>query len=121
MTNEQRSTPVHNHSVSVKQFVLGVAVMIALNISRLALTWGAQRFDGMEQLGFPFVFFERGGFGGIRVWHLDMLAVDIALAIAVPWGIAVACPDGVLAFLRRFPRWGLDHVYGSESDESKTR
>ena len=97
-----------------KCFAMGLAIMVGLNLFRLWLTWRAWETDGMERIGFPFVFFERGGFSWRENWNFEMLAIDIGVAFVGAYGIAHVFRHGVTAACRRLQTWGLDHVYGDE-------
>lgn len=90
--------------------------MVALNLLRLAITWRAYRTDGMEQIGFPFAFFERGGLSYREDWHVHLLAADVAIALAFAIGFAHVLRDGWSTAFYRFQNWGLNP--SSESAES---
>jgi hypothetical protein len=119
MSNPYESPRSQNDSDSTRdvgatwrrQFTLALALMIALNAARVWFTWRASQWDGMEQVGFPFVFFERGGFAYHENWYLEMLAIDVGIAFATAYGIAHVLRDGWLAAFRRMRTWGLDDIY----------
>lgn len=94
--------------------------MIALNAYRLWDTWGAYKTDGMEQLGFPIVFWERGGFCAYENLYFHFLAIDIALAVAFAYLFSYALRDGWGGTLQRMQTWGLDHIY-QDQDENEPR
>lgn len=118
MTNpyESPATAAHEQSLAsqwrswLARFALGLALMVALNVGRLALTWRAYRTCGMEQIGFPWVFFERGGVSYHAVWYVEHLALDLVIAIVVAGGLAHFLRDGWTALLQRMQTWGLDHI-----------
>lgn len=66
-------------------FVAILVVMVLLNLARLCHTWKAFRLDGMEQIGFPLVFFERGGFAYHEALYPDHLAIDLTIALAAAY------------------------------------
>jgi hypothetical protein len=101
-------------------FALGLVAMIALNASRLWITWRAFQTDGMEQTGFPFVFFERGGFSYHENWYLEMLAIDVVIAIAFACGMSHILRDGWGAAFRRLQAFCLGHVYTNVDNEIAT-
>ncbi|WP_442505697.1 hypothetical protein SH528x_004497 [Novipirellula sp. SH528] len=86
------------------------SLMVALNFSRLIVTWHAFRTDGFEQIGFPFAFFERGGFSFHYVWHLQWLFVDAVIAFTVAVGCGYLLRDGWIVAFRRLRKWGLEEV-----------
>lgn len=98
----------------LQRFALGLAIMVGLNVFRLWLTWRAWGTDGMEQIGFPFVFFERGGYSWHENWYYEMLAIDVGVAFVGAYGFARVFRGGVIAAFRRLQTWGLDHAYRDE-------
>ncbi len=98
----------------LQRFALGLAIMVGLNLFRLWLTWRAWGTDGMEQIGFPFVFFERGGFSWHENWYYEMLAIDVGVAFVGAYAIAHAFRHGLIASFRRLRTWELDHVNRDE-------
>ncbi len=79
-------------------FVAILVAMALLNLARLYFTWKAFGLDGMEQLGFPFVFFEHGGFAYHEALYSDQFAMDVAIAFAAAYFGSHAIRD---AFRRR--------------------
>ena len=80
--------------------------MILLNTLRLGVTWHAFGTDGMEQIGFPFVFFERGGFAYHEQWYYHLFIADVFIALVVAYGFAHLLRDGWIAAFRRIQTWG---------------
>lgn len=66
-------------------FAAALFAMVSLNLTRLACTWKAFGTDGMEQVGFPFGFFERGGYSYHANLYADRLILDVAIAIVVAY------------------------------------
>lgn len=92
--------------------------MIALNAYRLWDTWGAYKLDGMEQLGFPIAFWERGGFVPHQNFYFHFLAIDIAVAVASAYLFSYALRDGWSGTLHRIQTWGLDHIYDDRDENA---
>lgn len=61
----------------------GLLVAVALNFVPTALSWNAHLTDGVEQVGFPFVFFERGGFNYREVFYPRLFWLDAGLNLTV--------------------------------------
>ena len=91
--------------------------MAALNLLRLLVTWRAYGTDGFEQIGFPFVFFECGGFSHQENWYYHWLAADICIAIVGAAYAAHLLRDGWINAFRRFQTWGLEDA---EADRSRS-
>jgi hypothetical protein len=104
-----------------RRFALGVAIMISLSAARLVITWRDYATVSMEQIGFPFVFFERGGLAYQESWYYEMIAVDVIVAIAVAYGFAHALRNGWTAAFRRLQTCGLDHVYEAQHTDCEMR
>ena len=104
-------SPKEVRTTWARRFALGLVIMIALNASRLWFTWRAFQTDRMEQVGFPFVFFERGGFSYHENWYYEMLAMDIGIAFVAAYGAAHVLRDGWAAAFRRIQSWGLNDIY----------
>ncbi len=119
MSNPYESPKSRNDSDSTQEagttwrrrFALVLVIMIALNASRLWFTWRAFQLDGMEKVGFPFVFFERGGFSYHESWYYEMLAMDVGIAFVAAYVIAYVLRDGWGAAFRNIQTWGLDDIY----------
>ena len=90
------------------RFSLLFVLMVGVNFCRLALTWRAFGTDGYEQIGFPFVAFERGGFSYSQTLHWHWLAVNVALAIGVAYGGSHLLRDGWYAAFRKIQTWRQD-------------
>lgn len=105
----------------LRRFAFGLVIMIALNAARLGMTWRTFGTDGMEQVGFPFVFFERGGFAYHENWYLEVLAINIGIAFAAAYGIAQVLRDGWRAAFRNLRAWGLDYVSKEENVDDEMR
>lgn len=82
------------------RFGLVVAIMVGLNFFRLWVTWRAWGTDGVEQIGFPFVFFERGGFSYHEKWHHELLAIDVAIGLAAAYWMTYIFRDGLFVTFR---------------------
>ena len=102
-----------------RRFIFGLAIMMTLNALRLAITWRAFRTNGMEQIGFPFVFFERGGFSYHSHWYYHLLAANVAIACALAMWFAHILRDGWTAAFHRIRTWGLVDST-NESSENRT-
>ena len=91
-----------------QRFALILLAMVALNFVRLFLTWRAFGTDGYEQIGFPFVAFERGGnsYSQTIYWHWS--AANAILAIAVAYVGAKILRDGWYAAFRKIQTWGVE-------------
>ncbi len=63
------------------RLAVGLFVMLGLNAIRLFLTWRAYYTDGTQQIGFPFTFYEYGGFSPRENWYFDMLVIDFFVSI----------------------------------------
>jgi len=88
------------------RFALFLCVAIALNVLRLAMTWKAYGTDGYEQVGWPWAFYERGGFSGGEHFYPLLLFVDCAIAIGLAYvGGRITARD-VVEQIRRFQSWG---------------
>ncbi len=87
------------------RFSIGIVIMAGLNLARLVLTWRAFGADGYEQIGFPLVFFERGGVAYTEKLYLHFLFADLAIAVGVAYLAARGC---LRAAFRRMRTWGLD-------------
>jgi ABC-type enterochelin transport system permease subunit len=83
--------------------------MVGLNLLTLARTWKAYHTDMFEQIGFPLVFRERGGFAGVDAWHYELLLIDILIALAVAYGFAHACKEGFVAMFHKLRKLGLEN------------
>ena len=92
-------------------------VMIALNLLRLFQTWGDYGTDGFEQIGFPFVFFERGGSAYQENRYYHWLGADIVIAIVGAAWAAHLLRDGWFIAFRRFQKWGLEDVESTSRHE----
>ena len=93
-----------------RRFTLLLLVMLALNFGRLLLTWRAFGTDGYEQIGFPFVAFERGGFSYSESFYWHWFAANTILAITVAYfGARILC-DGWYAAFRKLQTWGVEDV-----------
>lgn len=90
------------------RFLAALLVMVALNLLTLARTWKAYHTDMTEQIGFPFVFFEHGGFSYHEVWHYELLLIDILIALAAAYGLANAFKEGFIATFRKLRKLGLE-------------
>jgi len=84
--------------------------MVGLNFARLALTLRAFSMDGYEQIGFPFVAFERGGFSYSENLNWHWFAGNLALAFAVAYYGAHFLRDGWHAAFRKIQTWGVEDV-----------
>ena len=82
--------------------------MVALNFTRLLLTWRAYGNCGYEQIGFPFIAFERGGFSYSETIYWHWIAVNGILALVVAYFGARTLRDGFWAAYRRIQTWGLN-------------
>ena len=82
--------------------------MVALNFARLLVTWHAYHGDGYEQIGFPLVVFERGGFSYSETIYWKRFVVNGLLAIIVAFWGAHVLRDGWYAAFRRIQTWGQD-------------
>ena len=91
-----------------RRFAVGLMIMVSMNVAHLAFTWRDFEYDGMEQIGFPFVFFERGGYAYHQNLYYDMLAIDISIAFVGAHVIAFAIRDGWKAAFRRLHTWDVD-------------
>lgn len=81
---------------------LGLAIAIGANVLTYIQTRGAAAFDGVEIIGFPFVFRSFGGFAQFFEFSHVALSIDIAIAITFSLGAGVAAKR--LIGLRRRPR-----------------
>lgn len=72
----------------IAALVLTLCVSVFLNFVPTMLTWRAYETCGMEQIGFPFVFFERGGFGYVENFNIECLITNAALALAISAAVA---------------------------------
>ena len=82
--------------------------MLAFNFVRLCLTWRAFGSDGYEQIGFPFVVFERGGISySVNVYY-HWIAVNLLIALAVAYYGAHLFRDGWAAAFRKLQIWRVD-------------
>ena len=83
------------------RFTLLLFAMFALNFARLFLTWREFGGDGYEQIGFPFVAFERGGFSYSANTYYHLIAVNLLIAWAVAYYGAHLLRDRWYAALRK--------------------
>ena len=101
-------SPTMSESKFWQRFALLLIVMVALNFARLLVTWRAYGGDGYEQIGFPFVAFERGGFAYTETLYWRWFTVNGIVAIAVAYYGAHLLRDGWYAAFRRIQTWGQD-------------
>lgn len=88
------------------RFALILSAAIALNVLRLALTWKAYGTDGYEQVGWPWAFYERGGFSWGEHFYPLLFLADLAVAIGLAYiGGRMTARDAI-AQIRRFQTWG---------------
>ncbi|MEZ6094819.1 MAG: hypothetical protein R3C03_11395 [Pirellulaceae bacterium] len=95
--------------------------MIAINASRLWITRHAFQTDGMEQIGFPLVFFERGGFSYHENWYFEMLAFDVVIAIAFVMRDVAYTSRRMGISITENPNVRPDHVYTNVDNEITTK
>jgi hypothetical protein len=92
-----------------RRFAITVAMMAAINVIPLFVTWGAYATDGYEQIGWPLVFYESGGVGGVEAFYPLHMLGDLAVALGVSYVVARALKDGWRALFRKLQTWGLEH------------
>lgn len=81
--------------------------MIGLNLVRLVLTWRDHLTGGVEQIGFPFIFFEHYGISQQKQWYFHLLAADMLAALLVAWFVAHFFNAGIGAGIRRLRTVGV--------------
>ena len=64
-------------------FIATGLLAIALNFLPYILTRGAYQTDGLEMMGFPFVFRSLGGFAYMLYFSWSALAADLGFAIII--------------------------------------
>jgi hypothetical protein len=87
-------------------FVAGL-IMVGANLLPLYVSWQAFDTDGYERVGWPFTFFERGGFKYHERLGLHWLLTDAIIAIAVAYAAAIALKNGWRAMVHNLRTWGL--------------
>jgi hypothetical protein len=90
------------------RFSIGLVVMAAVNVSPLYFTWKAYGTDGYECVGWPFVFFKRGGYVYGEYFDPLHLLGDIAIAVAAAYVAARALRNGWLALFHKLRTWGTE-------------
>ena len=88
------------------RFLLAALILVVANLVPLWLTWKAYGLDGVEQVGWPLPFFERGGFSYYEVFDLAALLFDLTVLVSMSWLFAHATHGGLRATWRRLRTWG---------------
>lgn len=83
-----------------------LCLAIGLNGLRLVMTWEAYGLDGYEQVGWPWVFYERGGFSYGEYFYPWLIAADVAVAIGLAYFGGRFTLRDVIQAIRRFQSWG---------------
>jgi hypothetical protein len=82
--------------------------MAAINALSLYFTWKAFGFDGFECVGWPFVFFERGGFSYQVNFYPLPFAVDFSIAFGVAYISAQGTRNGWVPLIHWLRYYGID-------------
>jgi hypothetical protein len=90
-----------------KRFLLALVAMGAVNLLPLMATWEAYGMDGMEVVGWPLTFHERGGFSYVEHFYPLNLLGDVAFAVAVSAVAAYALRSGPISLIRKLRNWPL--------------
>ena len=92
------------------RFCLAWAAIALLSAIPLWMTWGAWQLDGTEYAGWPFSFWESGGFSSNTDFHLHWFFADLAVC----WGLAILYANSgggsVSAIIRYLRTWGTPQV-----------
>jgi hypothetical protein len=64
------------------------------------------RTDGYEQIGFPWAFYEQGGFAFRQHFFVHWLIADILVAFIIAWLIGFLPRKGIFGLLHWARSWG---------------
>ncbi|MEX2174733.1 MAG: hypothetical protein WD872_10250 [Pirellulaceae bacterium] len=92
------------------RFTVILLLVCGLNVLRLMNTWRGWRYDGFEQIGWPWVFFERGGFSYGEYFYPHWLAADLGVAAGLACLGASATRHGVMRLVAKARTWGTPHA-----------
>jgi hypothetical protein len=95
-----------------KRFFFVLGAMGVVNLLPLLASWKAYRTDGMEIVGWPLTFRERGGFSYIEEFYLFNLLIDVAIAVAVSVVGARLLRNGPAALIRHLRNWPVPQGKG---------
>lgn len=73
--------PARKRSSFLFWFLLSAILLVGFNLFPLVVTWRAFHGDGMEQIGFPVPFIERGGFSYHQNVFWDALCADAVVLL----------------------------------------
>ena len=82
-------------------------VLAFANILPFLLSRGTYQTDGVEVAGWPFQFYELGGYAGFMHFYPWKLAANIVIAVTLSATGAWAFRDGVLRTLSKWPMLGM--------------
>jgi hypothetical protein len=98
------------------RFTVVFCVAIGLNLLRLAMTWKAYGTDGYEQVGWPWAFYERGGFSGGEHFYPSLFLADVAVALGLAYVSGRVTAVEVGKQIRRFQTCGTPEASRIGSD-----
>ena len=115
MGNPYRSPVKHSSTPNAdstlkfwQRFSVLLLMMVACNFARLFLTWRAYSGDGYEQIGFPFVVYERGGLSYSETIYWHWVVVNGIVAITIAYFGAHFLRDSFRAAIRKIRTSGQD-------------
>jgi hypothetical protein len=80
--------------------------MIVLNLLPFWATWGAHGTDGLERVGFPLSFLERGGISEQQAFYRAWLVTDLVIVLIAAKVFADVTHGGFKATIHRLRTWG---------------
>lgn len=109
--------PRHNHASSAlpvirswlrfSLFLIAALILVgSLSLLRQLMTWRAFGTDGLEQIGWPWVFFERGGYSYGEFFYPQWLVADILVAVGLAYFAAIVSQRGIRRIIAAARTWG---------------
>jgi hypothetical protein len=92
-------------------FLIGSLILVVgLSFLRLSMTWRDFGTDGFEQVGWPWVFYERGGISYAEFFYPQWLAADVLVAIGLAYFATIESQRGIGRIITKARTWGTPHA-----------